>query len=305
MEKLVILVGPTASGKTSTAIAIAKELGAEIISADSRYFYQELEIGTAKPTLEEMGSIPHYLIDVTSLNEEWNLAIFQERVKEIIQDINSRGKIPILVGGTGQYIRAVTEGWKIPRQIPDKKIRDAIINWANQIGSEQLHKRLAVVDPEAAKNIDHRNMRRTIRALEVIFLTGSRFSEQRKKLPVSYDLLTLGIAMPRSELYARIDARIDQMILDGFIEEVKHLLSQGFRAQLLKIGPIGYQEITRFLDGEITLEDAILLIRRKTRLFVRRQANWFKPDDPEIKWFQYDEQVVKKMVDYIHFHYSK
>ena len=305
MEKLVILVGPTASGKTSTAIAIAKELGAEIISADSRYFYQELEIGTAKPTLEEMGSIPHYLIDVTSLNEEWNLAIFQERVKEIIQDINSRGKIPILVGGTGQYIRAVTEGWKIPRQIPDKKIRDAIINWANQIGSEQLHKRLAVGDPEAAKNIDHRNMRRTIRALEVIFLTGSRFSEQRKKLPVSYDLLTLGIAMPRSELYARIDARIDQMILDGFIEEVKHLLSQGFRAQLLKIGPIGYQEITRFLDGEITLEDAILLIRRKTRLFVRRQANWFKPDDPEIKWFQYDEQVVKKMVDYIHFHYSK
>lgn len=305
MEKLVILVGPTASGKTSTAIAIAKELGAEIISADSRYFYQELEIGTAKPTLEEMGSIPHYLIDVTSLNEEWNLAIFQERVKEIIQDINSRGKIPILVGGTGQYIRAVTEGWKTPRQIPDKKIRDAIINWANQIGSEQLHKRLAVVDPEAAKNIDHRNMRRTIRALEVIFLTGSRFSEQRKKLPVSYDLLTLGIAMPRSELYARIDARIDQMILDGFIEEVKHLLSQGFRAQLLKIGPIGYQEITRFLDGEITLEDAILLIRRKTRLFVRRQANWFKPDDPEIKWFQYDEQVVKKMVDYIHFHYSK
>ncbi len=305
MEKLVILVGPTASGKTSTAIAIAKELGAEIISADSRYFYQELEIGTAKPTLEEMGSIPHYLIDVTSLNEEWNLAIFQERVKEIIQDINSRGKIPILVGGTGQYIRAVTEGWKIPRQIPDKKIRDAIINWANQIGSEQLHKRLAVVDPEAANNIDHRNMRRTIRALEVIFLTGSRFSEQRKKLPVSYDLLTLGIAMPRSELYARIDARIDQMILDGFIEEVKHLLSQGFRAQLLKIGPIGYQEITRFLDGEITLEDAILLIRRKTRLFVRRQANWFKPDDPEIKWFQYDEQVVKKMVDYIHFHYSK
>ena len=210
-----------------------------------------------------------------------------------------------MVGGTGQYIRAVTEGWKIPRQIPDKKIRDAIINWANQIGSEQLHKRLAVVDPEAAKNIDHRNMRRTIRALEVIFLTGSRFSEQRKKLPVSYDLLTLGIAMPRSELYARIDARIDQMILDGFIEEVKHLLSQGFRAQLLKIGPIGYQEITRFLDGEITLEDAILLIRRKTRLFVRRQANWFKPDDPEIKWFQYDEQVVKKMVDYIHFHYSK
>jgi len=305
MEKLVILVGPTASGKTSTAIAIAKELGAEIISADSRYFYQELEIGTAKPTLEEMGSIPHYLIDVTSLNEEWNLAIFQERVKEIIQDINSRGKIPILVGGTGQYIRAVTEGWKIPKQIPDKKIRDALINWANQIGSEQLHKRLAVIDPEAAKNIDHRNMRRTIRALEVIFLTGSRFSEQRKKLPVSYDLLTLGIAMPRSELYARIDARIDQMILDGFIEEVKHLLSQGFRAQLLKIGPIGYQEITRFLDGEITLEDAILLIRRKTRLFVRRQANWFKPDGPEIKWFQYDEQVVKKMVDYIHFHYSK
>ena len=298
-EKLIVLVGPTASGKTSTAISIAKQIDAEIISADSRYFYKELSIGTAKPTLEEMDSIPHYLINVTNLNEEWNLAIYQEQVKKIIRDINLRGRFPILVGGTGQYIRAITEGWKIPKQLPDQKFREAIINWSNQIGYEQLHKGLAVIDPEAAKNIDYRNVRRTVRALEVIYKTGIRFSDQRQKQNVPYDLLVLGIDMPRAELYARIDARIDQMIKDGFIEEVKLLLEQGFRDQLNKIAPIGYQEIIRYVDAEISIEEAILLIKRKTRNFVRRQANWFKPDDPVINWIKADEHMVEKMVNCI------
>lgn len=300
VPRLIMLVGPTGSGKSTLAIQVCKALSGEIISADSRYLYQELNIGTAKPSPSELGCVPHHLINVTTLDEPWSLGLFQREAHKHIQSINDRGKLPILVGGTGQYVRAVLENWEIPAQVPLHTMRSAIEAWGERIGFEALHKRLEQIDPQAAARIDFHNKRRTIRALEVIFATGRRFSSQRKKSSSPYQTIVLGLEWPRELLYARIDARIEEMIAHGFIQEVQALKEAGRSEVLRRMGIIGYPEILSYLEGKMSLVEAISLIRRNTRVYVRRQANWFKPSDPQICWFKAsDPAVLEKMLDLI------
>ncbi len=280
-----VIVGPTAVGKTAFAIELAKIANAEIVSADSRYFYRGMDIGTAKPTPEERQSIPHHLIDVANPDETWSLALFQQKAYDAIASIHERGKNVIVVGGTGQYIRALLQGWSPPTMEVDLVMRAVLEDWANEIGPMEIHKKLAILDPIAAGKIDYRNVRRTIRALEVIFGSGQRFSEQRKVTESPYSFLILGLNRSRSSLYQRIDQRIDQMIRQGFIEEVAGLLEKGYSPALPSMSAIGYREISAYLNHEITLDEAIRLIKQRTRNFVRRQANWFKTNDPQIHWF--------------------
>lgn len=292
---LVVIVGPTAVGKTEIAIQLAERLDGEIISADSRLFYRGLDIGTAKPTEEERARVPHHLIDVADPDETWSLAVFQERAREAIRDIHARDRLPFLVGGTGQYIRAVTEGWQPPQVEPDPRLRTALESWAGEIGYDGLHERLARLDPQAAATIDPRNLRRTVRALEVIMTTGELFSAQRKQGPSPYHLFVLGLIRPRTELYERVDARIDAMLAASLVEEVQSLLEAGYPPDLPTLSAIGYREIIAYLQGEYSLEEAITRIRRATRTYVRRQANWFKQDDPDIHWFRAGWNTVDEM----------
>jgi tRNA dimethylallyltransferase len=285
-QPLVALVGPTAVGKTELAIKLAVRMQAEIISADSRLFYRGMDIGTAKPSLAERNQAPHHLIDVVDPDETLSLAEFQKLAQATIVEIAGRGRLPILVGGTGQYIRAVTQGWEVPEVEPDPDLRRALQSWADQVGYTGLHQVLAVLDPAAARSIDARNLRRTVRALEVIYSTGRRFSDQRQHGESPYRILLLGLWRPRPELYARIDARIQDMLSSGLTEEVQGLLAKGYSTDLPALSAIGYRQIIDYLNGTLSLGEAVAQIQRATRVFVRRQANWFKPDDPTIHWFQ-------------------
>ena len=294
-QPLIVIVGPTAVGKTDISILLAERLNGEILSADSRLFYRGMDIGTAKPTPVEQKRVSHHLIDVVEPDQTWSLAMFQREAHKAIREIHQRKKLPFLVGGTGQYIRAITEEWEIPETAPDQSVREALEKWAVQIGPDGLYDRLVVLDPEAAQRIDPRNLRRTIRALEVILKTGQKFSTQRSKGKSRYRLLQLGITRPRPELYARIDARIQAMLEEGFVEEVQGLLDAGYDPDLPSLSAIGYRQIIDYLQGEIDLDEAIVLMKRITRQFVRRQANWFKLDDPRTLWFQAGTDTVDRM----------
>lgn len=295
-QPLIVILGPTAVGKTEIAIQLANKLNGEIISADSTLIYRGMDIGTAKPSAQQREQIPHYLIDVTDPDQTWSLTLYQRAAQRVIKDIQARGRLPFLVGGTGQYIHAVVYDWQIPKIKPDKKLRQALEDWSSEIGSEGLHTRLSALDPKAAAKIDFRNTRRTIRALEVIFRSGRRFSDQRLSGRAPYCTIQIGINLPRPELYARIDQRIDAMISAGFIEEVNTLLSKGYPADLPAFSAIGYKELINYLQGEISLDEAVTIIKRRTRQFVRRQANWFKDTDPQIQWFLGDGDAVERIL---------
>lgn len=293
---LVLIIGPTAVGKTELAIQLAEQLNGEIISADSRLFYRGMDIGTAKPSPDEMARVPHHLIDIVNPDETLSLAVFQQKARELISEVYTRNHLPFLVGGTGQYIRAVTEGWTPPEVTPNEKMRVVLEKLKEEKGFEWLHDRLRTLDPESAEKIDGRNYRRTIRALEVIFTTGRRFSEQRGSGDSPYHLITVGLIRPREELYQRVDERIDLMFAGGFVDEVKGLLDQGYSPTLPSMSAIGYRECVRVIKGELTIEQAKAEMKRITRVFVRRQANWFKESDPQIRWFNPNEKNVGKEV---------
>jgi len=296
---LILIVGPTAVGKTEIAIQLAERLNGEIVSADSRLFYRGMDIGTAKPSREEQARAPHHLIDIANPDEILSLAVFQQKAHEVIADIHRRKKLPLLVGGTGQYIRAVTEGWTPPEVKPDELLRDEIIKQKDENGIYWLHEKLRSLDPVAAEKIDARNFRRTIRALEVIMTTGRKFSEQRGQSESPYQLVTIGLTRPRAELYARVDARIESMFTNGFLDEVKSLLERDYSPTLPTLSAIGYRECVEVLEGKIKVEEAKQLIRRATRVFVRRQANWFKESDPNIVWFKVKDGSVEEIESYI------
>ena len=297
---LVLIVGPTAVGKTEIAIQLAERLNGEIVSADSRLFYREMNIGTAKPTIEEQEHAPHHLIDIANPDEILSLAVFQQKAGEVIEDIHTRNKLPFLVGGTGQYVRAVTQGWTPPAVKPDDALRDELERQNVENGIHWLHDKLKALDPEAASNIDPRNYRRTIRALEVIMTTGKKFSEQRGQSDSPYHLLTIGLTRPREELYQRVDQRIEMMFANGFLEEVRGLLDKGYPASLPTMSAIGYRECVSVIQGGLTEEQAKVQIRRATRVYVRRQANWFKESDPDIHWFRVQDGVIEELEKYIH-----
>ena len=297
---LILFVGPTAVGKTELSIRLAEQLDGEIVSADSRLFYRGMDIGTAKPTPKERARVPHHLIDVADPDEIWSLAVFQRAAIEIIADIHARGNLPFLVGGTGQYVRAVTEGWTPPEVKPDPRLRGVLGKLAEENGIYWLHEGLKLIDPIAAEKIDPRNVRRTIRALEVILTTGRLFSQQRGQSDSPYNLLTIGLKRPREELYRRVDERIEVMFAAGLLEEVKGLLEKGYSPALPTMSAIGYRECVRVVKGEWSIEQAKVEMRRATRAFVRRQANWFKPDDPNIHWFRAEqENLVSVIEDFI------
>jgi tRNA dimethylallyltransferase len=294
-QPIIVILGPTAIGKTEIAIQLAERLNGEIISADSRLFYRELDVGTAKPSQAERARVPHHLVDVANPDEIWSLAVFQREAKKAITGIQARGKLPFLVGGTGQYLRAVTEAWKIPEVKPNPRLRSALENWAEEIGAQGLHQRLEVLDRLAAENIDYRNVRRTVRALEVIFLSGQRFSERRRREELPYQILQLGLTRPREKLLARIDERIDAMLRSGLIEEVRSLIARGHSPDLPSFSAIGYREMAAHLRGEISLDEAVASMRRNTRQLLRHQASWFKEGDPQIHWFQVSQGTVEEM----------
>jgi len=293
----ILLVGPTAVGKTEIAIQLAERMDGEIVSADSRLFYRGMDIGTAKPTREEQALVRHHLIDIANPDEILSLAVFQKMATEAIDDIHSRGKLPLLVGGTGQYVRAVTEGWNPPEVKPDDRLRGELEKLRDARGNDFLYEKLKLLDPEAAEKIDARNVRRTIRALEVILTTGKKFSEQRGQSESHYHLITIGLTRPRPELYARIDARIESMFANGLLDEVKGLLAKGYSSDLPTMSAIGYRECVSVIEGQLSVDQAKVAMRRATRIFVRRQSNWFKESDPKIHWFYAGgENVVDKII---------
>ena len=297
---LVVILGPTAVGKTEIAIQLAERFEGEIVSADSRLFYRGMDIGTAKPTIGERSLVPHHLIDVADPDEIWNLALFQLEANKAIHKIYENHHLPFLVGGTGQFVRSIIEGWKIPSVEPNPRLREVLNRWSNRVGPAELHSKLSALDPQAANSIDPTNVRRTVRALEVILSTGKRFSDQKSSGFRLYDPLLLGLTLPRAELYQRIDDRITRMINSGFIDEVRRLLDLGYSPDLPTLSAIGYGEIVAYIQGKITLDEAIVLMKRRTRTFVRRQANWFKENDPDIHWFQMTRDTlgeIEKLIE--------
>jgi tRNA dimethylallyltransferase len=283
--QVIVLVGPTAVGKTELSLQLAERLNGEIISADSRLFYRGMDIGTAKPDPTDRARVPHHLIDIAEPDQTISLAEFQRLAHEAILEIVGRGRIPLLVGGTGQYIRAVTAGWSPPRVAPDDALRDELMRLAAERSGLWLHRRLQSLDAQAAAGIDARNTRRTVRALEVILTSGRRFSEQRLRGDSPYRVTLIGLRRPRADLYARIDARIESMWRQGLLEETRRLLERGYERGLPSMSAIGYSQCVAVIDGTLEPEQAKAEMRRLTHAFVRRQANWFKEADPGIIWF--------------------
>ena len=288
LPPLVVIVGPTAVGKTDLSVHLAQAVSGEVVSADSRQVYRGMDIGTAKATREEQGRAPHHLIDVVDPDQTLGLAQFQELATAAIADITARGRVPFLVGGTGQYVMAVVEGWKVPRVPPDEVLRRELYRQAEEEGAGALHTRLRALDPDAAGRIDARNVRRVVRALEVCLLTGEPISEQQGKSPPPYRILILGLSLPRAELYRRIDDRVERMIDARLEDEVRGLVAAGYGFDLPAMSGVGYGQFEPYLAGEATLDNVVSEIKRATRRFVRHQANWFRPGDERIHWLEAD-----------------
>ncbi|MGA9531864.1 MAG: tRNA (adenosine(37)-N6)-dimethylallyltransferase MiaA [Anaerolineales bacterium] len=287
-KPLAVIVGPTAVGKTKVSVQLARLLDGEIVSADSRLVYRGMDIGTAKPTATERRLVLHHLVDVVPPTETYGLARYQRHANKTIDEIHERGNLPFLVGGTGQFVTGVLEGWRPPPRPDDQSLRRELEAFADEHGHEALHARLARVDPVRAESIDARNVRRVVRALEIYQVTGKPPSDLRVKQPTSFDVFQIGLSRPRGELYQRIDERIDRMLAAGWLDEVRGLLADGVPLSAPSMSAIGYRQLARHLRGECTLAEAKSEIARLSRQFVRRQANWFKSDDPDIHWFPMD-----------------
>jgi tRNA dimethylallyltransferase len=279
---LLAIVGPTATGKTGLALALAEHLAkticAEAVSADSRQIYRLMDIATAKPTPDERARLPHHLVDVVWPDESFTLAQYQARANAAIAEIAQRGRLPMLVGGTGLYIRAVVDGLTIPRVPPNAELRAELEALAAAEGPSALHGRLAALDPVAATRMDPTNVRRLVRALEVCIETGRPFSEQQLRQPTPYRPLLLGLNMERAALYARADARIDAMLAAGLVDETRMLVARGYSWRLPAMASLGYREIGAYLRGELTLPDAVESFKLATHKYIRRQLTWFRPD---------------------------
>jgi tRNA dimethylallyltransferase len=282
---LIAIVGPTGVGKTGLALALAREVGAEVVSADSRQVYRGMDIGTDKPSEEQRQLVPHHLIDIFAPDEDFTLAQYQERAYDAIEDILSRGKVPFLVGGTGLYVRAVLEGFVIPRVRPNPALRQALLQEAERDGQQALHARLQGVDPEAAARLDPRNVRRVIRALEVYEELRTPISELQARKAPPYRTLKIGLTRERQELYRRIDRRVDRMVERGLIAEVQALVVQGYGFDLPAMSGLGYRQIGMHVRGEVDLPTAVRMIKSETHRFVRQQYKWFRLDDQTIRWF--------------------
>lgn len=289
--KVLVVVGPTASGKTALGVALAKKLDGEIISADSMQIYKYMNIGTAKVTLEEMQGIPHYLVDFVSPDEDFSVAKYKATALEAIETILSKGKLPIIIGGTGLYINSLSLPWDFQRKDNDEKIRWRLSAEAEVMGKEALYDRLKLVDPTTAAIVHPNNLNRIIRALEIYELTGkpkSYFDEETKKQEVPYDYVMLGLDWDRETLYSRINRRVDLMIEEGLIDETKMLIERGYDWNLTALKAIGYKELKPYLEGTSSLAEAVTILKRDSRHYAKRQMTWFRKDQ-RIQWLKMNE----------------
>lgn len=284
VARLVALVGPTAVGKTGLAVSLCEAFDGEVVSLDSRQMRRGLDRGTAKPSAAERAAAPHHLVDIAEPDEDLDLSAVQALALEAIADIAGRGRLPVVAGGTGQYVWALLEGWRIPRVPPDPAFRAAREAEAEALGRAALHARLAAIDPASAEAIHPNNLRRVIRALEIFAATGRPPSEARGKEGLPWPVLLLGLRRPRPALYARIDARVDAMLAAGLEDEVRALVAAGFGFDLPAMSSLGYREWEGYLAGEIDRAEVRRLIRRNTRRLARNQDTWFRADDPRIAW---------------------
>lgn len=301
-QPVLVLTGPTAVGKTEASLLLAKEIGGEIISADSMQVYRYMNIGTAKLMPDQRQGIPHYMIDEWEPDQEFNAFLFQKKVKEYIQDIHARGKIPILVGGTGFYIQAVLYDIAFADGRQDDHYRRRLLQEAQVQGAEHLHRRLFAVDPESASSIHQNNIKRVIRALEYYALTGEKFSEHNKRerqRTSPYNFLYMVLTMDRQRLYDRIGVRIDHMLEKGLLGEVKLLLDRGYDRNLVSMQGLGYKEIVPVLMHECSLKDAVYRLKRDTRHFAKRQMTWFRRERDVVMIQKEEYQNHRELVEYM------
>lgn len=304
MKPLIIITGPTAAGKTELSVRLARTIGGEIISADSMQVYRHMDIGSAKITQEEKKGVPHYLIDVLNPDEEFNVAVFQKMAKDAVNTIYSHGNIPIVTGGTGFYIQALLYDIDFTETVEDSSIREELELLGREKGGEYLHEILCGIDPVSAREIHPNNLKRVIRAIEYFRQTGEMISEHNRRereKSSPYDFLYYTVNMDRSVLYQRIDRRVDLMMEQGLVEEVKRLKEMGCTRNMVSMQGLGYKEILDYLQGDCTLEEAVYILKRDTRHFAKRQITWFKRErevrDLYLPDFDYDlDRVLDKIV---------
>lgn len=304
-KPLIVIGGPTACGKTGFSIKLAKEIGGEIISADSMQVYRYMDIGTAKVTPEEAEGVPHYLIDEFDPDEEYNVMLFQQKAKAYMEQIWAKGKVPILVGGTGFYINALLYDNDFTETDNDTSYREECYRLAQEQGPEVLYERLKEIDPEYAAIMHANNVKRVTRALEYHYLTGQKFSEhnaEQKEKETPYDAAVIILSMDREKLYERIELRIDIMMEQGLLEEVKGLLDKGYTPELVSMQGIGYKEFIPYFNGECTLEEAVTQLKTNTRRFAKRQLTWFRRQIEGL-WVDMSsstgEEAMEEVLDYL------
>lgn len=306
-KPLIILTGPTAVGKTKASISLAKAIGGEIISADSMQVYKEMDIGSAKIRPAEMDGVPHYLVDALSPEEEFHVVRFQQMAKDAMEKIYAAGHIPIIVGGTGFYIQALLYDIDFTKNDGDITFREEMEHFAKEYGQEALHTKLREIDPVSADTIHANNVKRVIRALEFYHQTGKKISEhneEERQKESPYNFVYFVLNDEREHLYERINLRVDLMVKEGLLDEVTALKNKGYRKDMVSMQGLGYKEILDYLEGEISLEEAIYRIKRDTRHFAKRQITWFKRER-DVTWinkqdFHYDEnKILEEMLKYI------
>ena len=288
-KPLIAVVGATCVGKTNAAIRLARHVDGEVISADSRYLYRGMDIGTATPTEAEMEDVPHHLISFLDPTDEYSLTLYQRDAYRAIADVHARGRVPILAGGTPLYVNALLEGWRIPEVPPDPEFRAAMEHLAHIEGVESLHEHLIKVDPAAAERIPPTNVRRVIRALEIHRATGQRMTEIEGKSPPPYRVLRIGLTLPREELYRRIDARVEDQITQGLLEETRALVDAGVAPNAPAMSAIGYPEMVDVIRGRMDLGEAIERIKFHTHRYARHQTTWLRRMR-DVIWFDPDEK---------------
>ena len=284
-SKIIAVVGPTASGKTAFAVNLAHQINGEIVSADSRLVYKGFNIGTAKPTLKEREGIPHYMIDIAEPETDYSAGLYLKDAQKIIKDILSRGKVPIVAGGTGLYLNILLMNYDLPKVEPDYDLREKLKK------TDNLYEILSSLDPQTALEIDPNDRKKLIRAIEIVKLTGKPLSKSRGRKEPEYDVEWLGLNYPREELYDRINRRVDLMMENGLVEETEKLLEKHGRINNI-LYTIGYQEMVSYLDGILTLDEAVDKLKQNTRRYAKRQLTWFRKN-PDIKWNVYPEKLKK------------
>jgi tRNA dimethylallyltransferase len=284
-QSVIAIVGPTAVGKSDLALRLARSFPLEIISADSRQVYRYMDIGTNKPSLEERASAPHHIIDVVDPDEDFSLATYHQLAFEALEAVQHKGRLPLLVGGTGLYVWSLLEGWKVPQVPPDREMRRQLETRAQQEDSQSLYRELQNIDAVGAAKIDPRNIRRVVRALEIYYATGQPPSAVQRKEKPSFSILVIGLTQERGQLYRRIDERADEMIKRGLVEEVQELLKKGYSPSLPSMSGMGYRQVVQFIRGEMTLSEAVDKMKNETHRLARHQYAWFRLNDSRIRWF--------------------